>query len=355
MSGREVYELMGIVRQPHHMTYSYFPESEWGRTILWTIVFGASAALLHRVRAVRALVLVVLGIALLCGAGAWSSAHGEPLILFLAQTARLTSFVPALAMVCAAAALFQLGRGFAIPVLVGIFLISPRATADLGGWFPSVSGWVTLSAVEAGLVLVALGAFFAASRVSRPWALRLRQPSPRLAAVLGATAIVVAFASLLVLRDDRSRPRPPEEIAAEDIGHHAQALVPPGTLVVTPPTLDGFRWTALRPDVVEFGSTRLGKGDLEWSRRVVALTGPLALDPRSFGTDEKKRAAYMDRTYEQKITSSRKPICAYKGKFVVAFAGFKPPSWLRPVYRNSSFELLRVRPGTCVSRTAARA
>ena len=78
-------------------------------------------------------------------------------------------------------------------------------------------------------------------------------------------------------------PRPPEQAAEIDVEKQAAFLVPSGALVIAPPTLDGFRSTALRPDVVEFGSIRLGKGDAEWRQRMLDLTGDArVLDPHAF-------------------------------------------------------------------------
>jgi hypothetical protein len=112
--------------------------------------------------------------------------------------------------------------------------------------------------------------------------------------------------------------------------------------------MDGFRVSAERADVIEFGSIRLGHGDREWRQRLLDVTGdPQILLPQPFATDEAARVQAMADAYSRSIASSRRAPCRYGAKMVITHADVPPPAWLRVVARNTTWQLLVVRPGAC--------
>ena len=295
--------------------------------------------------------LVILGcIAALCGAGAWASQTGHPLILVTAQTARLSAYIVLFGVILVAAGLNRIDWRLASGAMLSVFLLLPFLTytglAKIHGAFPS---WPVdvfgLSAVEATALLVVLV-------VSIPlwlWA-RARRPPPWLtnvAAVGVAGLFVAAAVSLVVEHHKRVRVRPASDSALMAVAEQARDDSAPTDIVLSPPELDGFRTYSHRPDIVEFGSIRLGDGDLEWRRRFLAVTqNPTTLDP-AFGTDLTARERLIERSYDHAVQTSRVAICRYDVKLVVARGDVPAASWLVELYRNRYDALYRVRPETC--------
>ena len=347
LSRQQTFDFLAIVRTPHHMTYSFFPAVEWIRTALWTSALLAGLIWLRRRREARLMLLVLVAIVAACLAGAFSSAHGWPLLVFEVQTSRLSSYAIVFGAVAAAAAMSQVAPGYAAAVLAVIFVIAPRALAEFLIHVPSFGTDVALSAAEAALVLLALAAFALVALAGQK-GVGVKLPIPVAA---GFAGLAVAAVSLMVLHPDRVPQTLPQDAAYSDVADRAHAMVPSGTLAITPPELDGFRSTALLPDVVEFGTVRLGAGDAEWARRMLALTrNPAVLNSEPIGTDVQGRAKVIGDSYQRVMATTRDPICRYGARLVVTHAGLRRPAWLKLAYRNVYFELYTVRPSTCTTR-----
>jgi hypothetical protein len=346
LDSHELYGFLGIVRAPHHLLYSFFPAVEWTRTVIWTLAAVVGLWVLRAQRAARMLGVILAAIAVICAAGAVSSADGgTPLILFLGQTSRLSAYVPVFGALLAGGALYTLVPPLAAPAIATAFLIAPRLVDDAGGWFPSLGRFMSVSAAEASVLLGALLVALILRRMA--W---VRSPAGRkLQGTLALGATVACAVSLLVLRDDR-RPAPsPADIAWRDVSDQSRRMTPPGTIVLTPPGIDGFRSMALRPTVVDFGSIVTGDGYTDWRRRLLAVTGdPRILSPQPLGTDLAARGKLVDAGYQRVVASTPRPICTYGARYVVAPQGLsRQPPWLERAYANAVFVLYRVRANAC--------
>jgi hypothetical protein len=351
LTAHQQYEFLAVVREPHHLLYRAFTEREYVQSGLWiTLLIGALATLWHQ-RAARALGVLMLAIALLCAAGAVASEHGSPLLLVTAQTSRLSALPVFLAPVAVGASLCRwIGSRWATAGLLAVFLIAPSVSGILVRNFPA---WGGLSAAEAILILV-LGAL-AIVAVALQVAPRLTEGAASLPPVAGAASTwIVALAflgtvvSLGVEHDSRVSPYPDAELALKDVASVAKSETLPGELVLGSPNYDGQRVYSERPDVVEFGSVKLGEGDAEWRRRIVELTGdPRILDPNRFGSNLPARLAQIDADYLRTISSSLEPICRYHARMVIAPKLTSPVPWLRRVYGNRLLSLYRVSGDPC--------
>ncbi len=348
LTPRQTYDFIALVRAPHHFLYRAFPPNEYLQTGLWLVGLIASCAFLWRVRAARAIGLLVAAIAAICTIGGVASQLGSPLFLVTAQTARLSTFVEVLGVAAIAAALDRLvGRALAVVALAGTFLLSPAITDRLE---VKATDWITVGAVEASLLLIILaGSYW--------WTRRVRTAATQLsgrAATGAAGLIAVAFAgsalSLVLEHDSRAilSSDSKEQHALRDVADAAKRNTTSTQLVLASPAIDGIRVLAERPIVVDFYSVLYGEGDAEWQRRLLALTqDPAVLDPDSVGTDAGARIDLIDQDYQRVVSRSREPICRYGAKVVIAHPLEHPPPWLHPIYGNSEFELYDVRDGAC--------
>ena len=158
LSARERFELLAIVRQPHHVLYSEFGGYEYARTVLWGSLGLVAVALLWRCRRARALaaggLIALVGLAI----GGVASELERPLLLLQAQLGRLSPFVVLVGVVAGAAALARVAGAWAAAALFTIAVIAHPIANGLSGSLVSVSG------VAALLLLLALVAAALASR-----------------------------------------------------------------------------------------------------------------------------------------------------------------------------------------------
>ncbi len=408
LSARERFELIAIVRQPHHVLYSHFGGYEYTRTVLWACLGAAGAALLWSRRPVRALaasaVAAVVGLAV----GGAVSAAEAPLLLVQAQLGRLSPYVVLVGVVIGAAALARDAGGWGAAVLFATAFMAQPIANGLSGSLVSVSG------VAAGVLLVALGlavalergllhlrgerpvrwlaaagllsatllvafavsaasyrtttvrdgftavltpgtvlvcavVFLAAVIASRSLEGTVFASRPRQSLVQGAVlaALVTANAAVLVRADAYIPGVDPADRAWRNIAAVTRASTKPTDVIMTPPQNSGFRFLSHRAVVVEFGSFRYDSEDVNWARRMADTTGdPRTVDP-GFGTNVYARNALIASSYDRNVEHTRVPICRYGASYVVAEAPAAVPAWLVRVAANSRYVLLRVKPGAC--------
>ena len=323
-SAHEQYDFIAIVRNPQHVLYSSFPGWEYTRTALWGAGLIASCLLLWRLRAARLLLLLAATMIVLFAVGAIAGESGGPMLLVNAQTSRLSALVVVLGVAGLAAGLTRTaGAGWAAAALLGAFLLAPPVARALG-W--STRYGTALSATEAVLLLLAFAVALVAARLGSAERMRL---SPSLERYGVAALLAVAVVSMAVEHGTRKENMTaegdiarasPEEDALKEVADAARRATEPDQLVLGSPDMDGLRYWAERPDVVEWGVARFGgDGDVEWRRRVLDLTGdPRILDPDAFGTDIAARAQAMARGYQAEIGRSPRQICRYHASVVVA-------------------------------------
>ena len=342
LSSHQAYELLAVVRQPHHMLFSFFPPSEYLRLGLWLALGTLGVVLLWRMLAAR-IAAVVMGLVLVgLAVGAAAGEAGSPLLLVQLQLSRLSPFIVLLGVLAGAGVLARFAPRLA-PALLALCLVLTTPLLDRLG--VELSGtryamWPTASLVIACLVGAAiLGAAVLSGRL------------PRVPTGVAVAAAVVAVAGagvdLVARHHERVGDRTAQDIAYEDVALHARWLTRDGEVVITPPDLDGFRMFSHRPVVVEFGTFRYGEGDTEWVRRMDDLTGdPAALAP-ALGTDVIKRVARIGSSYDRHVAATPAPACKYHARYEVARIAVPVPPWLERVYANDMYQLLRLRPGTC--------
>jgi hypothetical protein len=411
LSTRERFELLAIVRQPHHVLYSEFGGYEYARTALWAVLALVAVALLWRCRRARALaaggVIALLGLAV----GGIASELERPLLLLQAQLGRLSPFVVLVGIVAGAAALARVAGSWSAAILFATAIVVHPVANGLSGSLVSVSGVAALvllvALVTATLVsrqvsrlldgpigwgLAALGAAGAVlllafalmtpsyrTVTARTAVVDLLAPATLLVclalAAIGAgglallrtsrvvrvpsgrsvvvapvlAAVVLANAVALVEADAYVAAQSTADRDWRDIAVTTRFRTAPDDLILTPPQNSGFRFLSHRPVVVEFGSFRYDSEDVNWARRIADATGdPRAVDP-DFGTDVFARNALMREAYDRNIERSRLPICRYDVSYVVAEIPVSVPPWLERVAANETYALLRVRPGACSS------
>jgi hypothetical protein len=340
----ELYDFLVIVRIPHHLRYASFTGLEYARTGAWALGLVLSLAVLWRLRAARGVALVSGVIAVVCLAGALASFVEWPLLLVEAQTARLSPFIVLLGVVALAAALHRVTPVWAPIALALTFLLTPRVLADVLGRFPQLGDVVRESLIEAAALIAALVVALVVVQFKRDWTVALG----RYAVPVALAALVGCTISLLVERADRVPGVDPVQAQFDEIAVAAQHNTVPGDVVLTPPQMDGFRVVAERGDVLEFGSIRLGHGDREWRQRLLDVTGdPRILTPEPWGTDVARRTQAMADDYSHTVATSRRPVCRYDVRMVVADAQVPVPPWLQLVSRNDAWQLLAVRRDAC--------
>lgn len=363
LSPEQQYDIVTLVRTPHHYLYRAFSADDYWRTAVWTAVLAISVGCLWRNVAARVIALLTASMAALCVVGAVASDTGWSNLIITAQTSRLSGLVVLLAVAASAAAFTRLvGASIAAIFMLGTFLLAPALHSSIGYLFsPGVFATSVLNADEAMIVFVGLLAALAVTRVP---ALGLAaagdQPVPRPGPkwVFGlrwvaAGLLIVALVSMISEHAHRVSGDTPDEKALKQVAAVARDHTRSGQLVMGSPTMDGLRVWDERPDVVEFGSIRIGDGDLEWQKRIFDLTGdPHILDPEPLGTDVVTRGLRMEQEYQRQITHDRTIVCRYKAVAVVARPLQKPPPWLTRIYQNEYYELLRVDPSTCPGSTA---
>jgi hypothetical protein len=110
IGARERFDLLAVVRLPHHLIYRAFRPEEYVMVALWALVLLAALA---RYRATDGTdagrpagwTVLLDAFVLLCLAGAIASSLGWPLALVELQTARVSAWVPLLGLLAAAAVL----------------------------------------------------------------------------------------------------------------------------------------------------------------------------------------------------------------------------------------------------------
>ena len=342
LTTQERLDFLATIRGPHHLLYSAFPAVEYTRTFLWAGVLAVALVMLRRVPEARPIRWIAGTIVLACAAGAIAGEMGWLLMLVTAQTSRLSALVVLLAAAAAAAALSRIDARVATVALAGTFLLAPLFQTKLFAEPGRLISYMSISAVAAGLVLALLVAAAVLGARGRP------RVSGALPAALAAVALAVAGVSLAVERADRAPQETPAALAFEDVAHQAQGATRSGELVLSPPDQDGFSMLAERPNVVEFGLSRLEEGEGEWRRRLVDVTGnPAVLERDPLGTDVAARVQLIADSYDRNIASSKAPICRYRPVLVVTRSTAPLPAWLDDIYFNGPYVLSRVKPGTC--------
>jgi Domain of unknown function (DUF6798) len=330
LPGAREYDLIVVVRNPHHMLYGAFPLSEYRQTLLWVTVFAVAFTIMRSSRTMRRLAAVLIAVMAVATAGGVASAIGWPQRLVEAQTARITPFVVLLGIVSGVAALVLIARGWAAPTAFAVFLVAPRVANNFD---------IEISSAEALGVLLAIGITMVLRR-----GLSAHEHPPRLvsAAFLLATAVHLTTSDVRASTGRLS----PDEAAWRDVAAEARRVSGPTDLFLTPPDRDGFRFYARRPIVGDFGNFPFGRGEAEWVSRMATVTGDASLLAPRRETDA-KRVAEIAAAYDRTVETSRRPICRYHVQWVVARATAQKPPWLRQTYRNDDFALYSVRPGSC--------
>jgi hypothetical protein len=394
LSEHRQFELVAIVRSANQLLYRAFSHVEYTQTGLWLVAL-AGCVFLVRPRIVgRVFIVSALTAAVLCGLGAAASQAGKPLLLVQVQTSRLSPFfvlfgivtaagaltryaprvapllllvVPLLAsplsahlaanprggdisesgveavllllLVVAAVAVVAFLQRYPMPprrVLYGSAAAAAAAIIGYAGWLVSENRFRTsLNATEGRWVLILVLVAAAASGA----VLSARQPvhPGLLRGIAGVAAVLVLYNAGWLVHENRFRTdfgQTQAEKDWSDVAAHARAASSPLQLSLTPPDQDGFRFFAHRPVVVEFGTFRYDRGIDEWVKRMDDVTGsPRVLSP-ALGTNVALRVPLIAAAYQH---------------LVVTHAPFKPPPWLTPLYANTSFDLFRVKPGTCAA------
>ncbi|MGZ5333788.1 MAG: DUF6798 domain-containing protein, partial [Solirubrobacterales bacterium] len=271
LSSAQRLDLLTVVRVPHHFAYDYFPPSEYMQVAAWTAVLAAAVYATRDRLESRAIAVVGAAVIAICAAGAAASVADGPLPLIAAQTARASTLLVLLGTVGAAVLLTRREKVWGAVGLVGVFLAAAPLAKLL---HPPLRdfGVHRVSIVEACLVLALAGAFELLAR-RRP---RTGQAegSFGIPAIAALAALSIGAAAVLVARNSNRPPaRSPQLEAFADVADRAHEVSEPGALFLTPPDQDVFRVYAKRGTVVEFGSSEFGRGDAEWVRRLIAVSG----------------------------------------------------------------------------------
>lgn len=344
LTDQERYDIIAIVRQPHHVLFDSFTAAEYIQTLGWTAVLAVAAFTVLQGVLRRTILLLGGSIMALLAVGALAGELERPVLVVLLQTSRLSALLVALGVAAAAVLVHALVGRWAPAVLLAVMVgavyadrwwdrLAPHVAPDKGSWL-TVSG-----AAAIGVLL--------ACALAR--ALRGRVPALRPALASGAAAALVIVALIVVVaqRDGRVSTTPPVQLAYEDVADHAREASASGTTVLTPPDMDGFRDLARRPVIVEFGTIRYGDGDHEWLERMGAVTGGVdLLSVEPYGKDVAARLAAIAAAYD---TAAVDPdaACRYGAMLVVTRSSAPEPPWAQTIYDNGTFRLGRRNPDAC--------
>jgi hypothetical protein len=334
ISQAERFELLAQVRLPHHLVYRAFHAWDYAAVAVWTLVLLVALIALRGTGRTRGWGALLLASAALCVAGAFASSTGWPLVLVELQTARLSAWVPLLAILASATALATsrptLGTLalFATPLLgEGLWRLVRPALAH--GPLAGMSGEVAQALVL--LALLVSPAFRAAATPRRAGRFGLLAPTAAALFILG-----------FVASNWRHPPRAEMESEWREIAERARTLSGPTEVFATPPDMDGFRFYSRRPIVCDFGN--IAHDDLVgWRERMNALTGdPAALDP-ALGLELGARIVRIASDYDRAVWRDPEILRRYGARFVVARAGTGPaPAWAVPIASNSKYVLFRI-------------
>ena len=342
------FDLLAVVRLPHHLIYSMFPRREFAMVAVWLAVAGlAPAKPAFRARGAWAF-LAAAGA--LCAAGAWASSRGAPLALVELQTARMSAWVPLFAVLGSASSLTSWGAWGTLALLATPALGETMWSGLKGGLpglglagLPSATAQAPILAVM--ITLAALSRRRVAPAASPPEsgvAGRESRRPPASPKWLWIAAPVLLVAGFLAAgwRHPPVHRLDPEWI---DIARRAGKLSRPGEVFLTPPDLDGFRFYSGRPIVCDFGN--IAHDDLRgWSERMIAITGDSAVVAPVPRLDVPDRIARIAAAYDRNLAVAGAAIRRYGVAFVVArVPGELPAVWAEPVASNSQYVVYRVR------------
>ncbi|MGH3008146.1 MAG: hypothetical protein ACRDLM_01875 [Gaiellaceae bacterium] len=344
--------LLAQVRAPWHYLYRAFPAAEWLVVGGWALVFVVSLSFLPKDRRWRVLAATAIASVVVCLLGAIASQLGRPLLLVQLQTARLGSLLVLLGIVAAFAALHaRLGRWTgAVGVLV--FLLAPPLQSALLGIHHLPGRLVTAvstSSSEAAIVLLVV--------LGLGWALQhetIGDEVGRRAGAIVFAGLLAAVALTLVMpfqnardRDVALSPAQQDWIAVAKAGRSASQ--PRDVFLVPPAGPDLFALWSFRPVVATFSAYEFGSGDSEWIRRISIITGgdPRVFEPIRGYAAAPAQAELIESDYDHTVATSRRPICAFDVRYVVVESSVAPPSWLERLDATSTWDLYKVKPGTC--------
>jgi hypothetical protein len=335
----QAFDLMVVVRNPHHALYRVFPATEYIHTAGWLVVLAIGLPLVAQGLARRVVACIAGCTVALAVAGGIASELRHPFFMVELLTSRVTPVIVLLGIVTGLSALFRVFGLVSIVVAAAAFeaahVLAPIGSADK-------------SAVEAGVIAIALAAAHLAHR-------RGYQPDERHASIaIGVAVAALAIASITILRADGWKTgQSPAEMAWRQMANRTAMITPIGSIILTPPDLDGFRFFARRAIVVDFGEFPFGRGTGEWSRRLVAVTGDPAIVTDRLPPDAYIRSAQMAVDYDRQTARSPRAACAYGAGFVVTRASALTSPWAKPLFRNAYYVLSRVKEGTCVRKAGS--
>jgi hypothetical protein len=330
ISPLERFELITVVRLPHHLLYAAFHPWEYVMVGLWSLVLVASLARLRPAPAGWGAWALAIG--MVCALGAAASYRGGPTSLVELQTARASDWIPFIAVLLAAAALVR-RRPFAgtvvllaIPAVASLLWIPLRPALTAGPMAGAPS-----QVLLAPLLLVALAVIggHAPDGVARrvAWV-------PALFLVLAGVAV----------SGWRRPPRTGVEPAWHEIARSATRLSRPADVFLTPPDLDGFRFYSHRPIVVDFGN--FAYNDLlAWRDRMIAVTGDSAVLSARPGLDVATRIELLAREYDAHVWQAQNVVRRFDARFVVVRRdrSGRAPAWARILSESGPYALYAVR------------
>jgi hypothetical protein len=342
------FAVLALVRLPHHLVYGMFPRSEFVAVLAWLAVLViALGAARGGWRRAAWWAFVALGAAL-CAAGAWASWRGAPLALVEIQTARMSAWVPLLAVIAAAASLSARGAVgtlalLATPILGEALWVGIRgAMSGLG--IDGIPGTTAQAPILAALIpLAALAPRFVARGIERRQAAARGDETHRNRPWWPWVATPLLVAAGFLVSGWRRVPVHRMDPAWVEIARAARDRSRPGELFLTPPDLDGFRFYSRRPIVCDFGN--IAHDDLRgWVERMIAVTGDSTVMAPVPRLEVPIRSAHIAAAYDRNLPSAATTIRRYGVAFVVARAtpGLAA-EWAIPVVSNSKYVVYRIR------------
>ena len=371
MSSEEFFSIMPAFRSPHHYLGTTFPLSHYRQlaafvaamAILAFQLRGSAQQIVLRNRLIFATVIVLLTCAasLILVDGMHNRVAASAQVFRMLMVVKWAGF---LLFGAAAAHWFSTGR----PLLIAAPFLVLISTGEAQ---PYVMLWSTLLVLAAErlefgrLVEIALAAVLAVVAVYLTMSIGAREEAVRamLAAIsigllylsplavpaaaavaMSMTAALIAFGwinrSLHI--SDRGIFNPTyhwSDLKTDDadIARWAHANTPSGTVWITPPDFETFRFIAERPIIVDFTSIPLQEGAMrEWRRRIRDVYGDVP------GGGFVAHAA-MDENYRS-ITPER--LAQLSGQYNARFAVLDQETpWPGPVlYRNGTYKAVSLEP-----------